>query len=510
MSHDVFISYSSKDKTIADTICAKLEEQKIRCWIAPRDIHAGQNFARSIINAIDVSQIFVLVWSANTNTSEHILNEINQAFDQGIPIIPFRIQEVQPTSEMRYYFGRTHWLDALTPPLQKHIGTLAQSINAILESKSVVSPEPLPIKSKESLPEKEELEEILQITPSQVPEKDGHIEPSPELEPKAETITGGRDEMQIDGIPPPAETTKKKRKLLPILGIGIVAAIFGTLSLLGVFKGFSSNTSKAPPTYTDSSFQLTATLTPTRIMASLTPSKEIATSTANAKNASATPEYLWATRFFGEIMTAIKYREPDFKDDFSYRKTDWRMGDGTGNPDCKNTFSKITDGKLIITSNLGECYAWANLQNLNLHNFVVQIDMDLKQIDSNGSIVISGATYSEDFSFDFANAGYWNAWYCQPEGKCTQSLYGQISMKDLSLPVTVTVIFNGTENGVFLNSIPVYHDYMSSGNSPIRHLSITVQNGTENFPLNRVEFDNLKIWDLDKIESLSPTSTKSN
>jgi hypothetical protein len=36
--HDVFISYSSKDKTVADSVCAKLEQEKISCWIAPRDI----------------------------------------------------------------------------------------------------------------------------------------------------------------------------------------------------------------------------------------------------------------------------------------------------------------------------------------------------------------------------------------------------------------------------------------------------------------------------------------
>ncbi|NQT71340.1 MAG: toll/interleukin-1 receptor domain-containing protein [Chloroflexi bacterium] len=37
MAHDVFISYSTNDKTVADAVCATLESQKIRCWIAPRD-----------------------------------------------------------------------------------------------------------------------------------------------------------------------------------------------------------------------------------------------------------------------------------------------------------------------------------------------------------------------------------------------------------------------------------------------------------------------------------------
>ena len=35
MAHDVFISYSSKDKPIADGITANLEAAGLRCWIAP-------------------------------------------------------------------------------------------------------------------------------------------------------------------------------------------------------------------------------------------------------------------------------------------------------------------------------------------------------------------------------------------------------------------------------------------------------------------------------------------
>jgi len=38
MAHDVFISYSSKDKTVANAVCATVENRKVRCWIAPRDI----------------------------------------------------------------------------------------------------------------------------------------------------------------------------------------------------------------------------------------------------------------------------------------------------------------------------------------------------------------------------------------------------------------------------------------------------------------------------------------
>ena len=53
MAHDVFISYSSKDKLIADAACAILESKGIRCWIAPRDILPGADWGESIVDALE-------------------------------------------------------------------------------------------------------------------------------------------------------------------------------------------------------------------------------------------------------------------------------------------------------------------------------------------------------------------------------------------------------------------------------------------------------------------------
>jgi hypothetical protein len=132
MPHDVFISYSSKNKVIADAVCARLEENKIRVWFAPRDVAPGKDYASEIIQAIDQCKIFILIWSEESNKSQHILNEINHAFNQNITVIPFRIDNVIPTESLEYYIGRTHWLDAITPPLEQHLSRLSDSVKAIL------------------------------------------------------------------------------------------------------------------------------------------------------------------------------------------------------------------------------------------------------------------------------------------------------------------------------------------------------------------------------------------
>ncbi len=132
MAHDVFISYSSKDKKVADAVCATLEERKVRCWIAPRDVPPGLPYAAALVKAIHACKIFVLVLSKGSNTSGQVLREVEQAVDGGIPIIPLRIDDIEPTDAMRYYIKSLHWLDAMSPPLERHLGKLVDSVQAIL------------------------------------------------------------------------------------------------------------------------------------------------------------------------------------------------------------------------------------------------------------------------------------------------------------------------------------------------------------------------------------------
>lgn len=134
MSHDVFISHSSKDKVMADAVCAGLEVRGIRCWIAPRDVLPGMEWTGAIVDAIANCKIFLLIFTDNSNQSTQTLKEVDFAVNHERTIIPFRLADIKPTGSMEYYLGAIHWLDALTHPLEKHIGELAQYIIKILEA----------------------------------------------------------------------------------------------------------------------------------------------------------------------------------------------------------------------------------------------------------------------------------------------------------------------------------------------------------------------------------------
>lgn len=161
MAHDVFISYSSQDKTITDAVCATLEGRKIRCWIAPRDVPPGLPYATALVNAINDYKVFVLVLSKGSNTSGQVLREVEEAVDNGTPIIPLRIEDFEPTDAMRYYIKSIHWLDAMSPPLERHLGKLADSVQVLLSVSAEEQPPPVvetvsvmeaPAKKRQSLP----------------------------------------------------------------------------------------------------------------------------------------------------------------------------------------------------------------------------------------------------------------------------------------------------------------------------------------------------------------------
>jgi len=155
MGHDVFISYSNKDKVVADAVCAELERKKIRCWIAPRDINPGEEWGESIIEAINSSRVMVLVFSSSANESPQIRREVERAVNKGVIIVPFRIEDVIPTRSLEYFIGAVHWLDALTPPLENHLENLAADLQRIVSSERPRELKPAPPESREPNPKAE-------------------------------------------------------------------------------------------------------------------------------------------------------------------------------------------------------------------------------------------------------------------------------------------------------------------------------------------------------------------
>ena len=128
MQKQVFISYSSNDLPTAEKICSLLESNDIRCWIAPRDVMPGSNYAEEIITAIENSEAFILLCSRHTNDSVHVRSEVEHAFSRKKRMFPVRIDDAELGRAYEYFLGSSQWLEVRDKPLEECAVRLAQSI----------------------------------------------------------------------------------------------------------------------------------------------------------------------------------------------------------------------------------------------------------------------------------------------------------------------------------------------------------------------------------------------
>ena len=142
MSHDVFISYSSKQKSIGDGVCHYLESHGCKCWMAPRDIPPGSKYGDLIVEAICQAKILVLVYSKCSSESDWCQGEVNVAFSKGRSVVPFRVDKMPLQGSFELMLNQVHWIDAF-PEYADKLPDLLKSVLNLLDR-------PVEIKSVEN------------------------------------------------------------------------------------------------------------------------------------------------------------------------------------------------------------------------------------------------------------------------------------------------------------------------------------------------------------------------
>ncbi len=122
--YDLFISYATKNADIARYVVDKIEKRGRRCFIAPRDIKSGADYASEIVKGISNSLAVLLIFSSESDKSAYVLREVNSAVSRNKTIIPLRIENFLPSEAMEFYLGPTHWLDAFPQVLETHLDSI--------------------------------------------------------------------------------------------------------------------------------------------------------------------------------------------------------------------------------------------------------------------------------------------------------------------------------------------------------------------------------------------------
>jgi hypothetical protein len=440
MRHKVFISYTSKDTEVAKAVCKALEAEGIRCWIAPRDILPGEEYADAIIEALNTCQLFLVILSEESNSSPQVRREVERAVSKNLSILTFRIDNTILSKAMEYYLSNRHWLDASNAVFTKQLHSLSEAVHKLLEQSPAPKDEtrnPEPVEIYEPV---EPVSQLVETTPAPVP-------PSK-----------------------PAKIHKKPGRtwiLAPILlFILAVVAYFG-LAGKGDLPFFSRATATNTPLPTSTSDYV---------------------ATAYARNATSTAEArdMWIQGFAEPILSQIASRSPDFQDDFS-------------NPNWSYSHWKFFDG---VTINNGQAVIAATGQwqgtglTAQTSDFVVKLKFT--------KVITASQTLSFGFSFRGDPAGEAsNHFTFGSDGWCGFGEVGpatsnailrecQDSTPSLEQTTKITIIVQGDQAAAYINDQPklylkgLFHAGIETT------LGASVSEGTATVFIDDVEFWNLK------------------
>lgn len=110
----IFLSHSSTDSKLATEVCAMLEANGHSCFIAPRDIRSGHEYAQELVDGIDGADVMLLLLSKRANDSPHVLREVERAVSKNKPIIVYKLENFTLNKSMEYFLMTHQWLDSQT------------------------------------------------------------------------------------------------------------------------------------------------------------------------------------------------------------------------------------------------------------------------------------------------------------------------------------------------------------------------------------------------------------
>jgi hypothetical protein len=118
----------------ANLIREAIEAAGVSCWIAPRDLEAGNQWGGSIVQAIQACEAVVVVFSEAANRSPQVAREMELSVANRKPLVPIRVANDMPTDDMQYFLGVSHWFNAYPHPLETYLPDIIAAVKRVLSA----------------------------------------------------------------------------------------------------------------------------------------------------------------------------------------------------------------------------------------------------------------------------------------------------------------------------------------------------------------------------------------
>ncbi len=218
----------------------------------------------------------------------------------------------------------------------------------------------------------------------------------------------------------------------------------------------------------------------------------------------ATPLPGWVADFAEPILAAIADRPADFQEDFSQVGPGWYLE----TVNCPNNGCTISDGVLSVAAfPVDHKAAWAQqpFPRQKFKTFVMRVDVNTANLngENTASIIYSDALVENgkfttvlEYDFELTSSLKWYSLI--GKNGIDGSRHGQLPRSVPPL-ITFTLLSRGSRFAVYLNELPVtLGEYAGGRYQPEFSLSAW----SDGSGAARVEYDNLKVWNLDNIPGL--------
>lgn len=225
---------------------------------------------------------------------------------------------------------------------------------------------------------------------------------------------------------------------------------------------------------------------------------QIATPTLFPVNLKVEPIPSWATDFANPIIAIVANRRPDFHDSFSPKRKWFNVMSGYSLP----LYAEIHDGMLFLRLPEGTRDSILYNPIMNRRNFVLTLELRFDHDQPDDTVRFQfDQSPDQSIAFDLSNNRNWKfQWGSRNNRQSVGGIYEHFPPER----IPVTIIMQGTQCAVYLNNDPLtYSDNCRTSPtflSPKWFVSFRLIRNTSHAVT--VNFDNLKLWDLDKIPGL--------
>jgi len=133
--YNIFVSYSQTDLQWAEYLKQHLAFSDVNIYVAEHDLPAGNSLSMDIANQIKASDLFVLLWTQSSKSSNYVNQELFVAKTEGKKILPIVLQ---PEIQLPQLLGDIKYLDIAKDP-ENQLAWLRKFVAAEAKSKALTN-----------------------------------------------------------------------------------------------------------------------------------------------------------------------------------------------------------------------------------------------------------------------------------------------------------------------------------------------------------------------------------